>query len=108
VILVSYGTFARREERRRGGAGGGSGRGPAPRLALAFPDELFSRRARYLCVELNWDGQLVREAARDPPGATAHFFGRCGELPRAAELVEAAHALTRERLRRRGFDLEAY
>jgi 2-oxoglutarate ferredoxin oxidoreductase subunit alpha len=112
VILVSYGTPSRVVKSAVAAARAEGLRVGGLRLVSLwpFPDELFSRRARYLCVELNWDGQLVREVQRTiPPGATAHFFGRCGELPRAAELVEAAHALSRgERLRRRGFDLEAY
>src|SRR6185503_17958934 len=32
-----------------------------------FPSELFSRDARYLVCELNYDGQLVREVQRSAP-----------------------------------------
>jgi 2-oxoglutarate ferredoxin oxidoreductase subunit alpha len=57
-----------------------------------FQDRLFRRKATYLVVELNTEGQLVREverAARSP----VHFIGRCGELPGAAELAEALDGL---------------
>lgn len=59
-----------------------------------FPDEAFSRSAKYLSVELNYDGQLVREIKRAmPKDSEAHFLGRCGELPAVTELVEAARTL---------------
>jgi len=54
-----------------------------------FPEELFQRRATYLSVELNYDGQMVREVQRAVPcDSTVHFFGKCGELPTVAELQE--------------------
>jgi len=112
VILVSYGTPSRvvktavAAARERGLRVGGL------RLVSLwpFPDELFARRARYLSVELNWDGQLVREVQRAmAPGSSAHFLGKCGELPTVAELVDAAGALQRgERLHRRGWETEAW
>lgn len=59
-----------------------------------FPDEAFERTAKYLSVELNYDGQLVREVRRAmPKDSEVHFLGRCGELPAVAELVEAARTL---------------
>ncbi len=59
-----------------------------------FPDEAFHRPAKYLSVELNYDGQLVREVQRAAPaGSEVHFLGRCGELPRVAELVDVARNL---------------
>jgi 2-oxoglutarate ferredoxin oxidoreductase subunit alpha len=59
-----------------------------------FPDELFSRRSKYLSVELNYDGQLVREIQRAvPKDSEVHFFGKCGELPTIAELMELFRAL---------------
>jgi 2-oxoglutarate ferredoxin oxidoreductase subunit alpha len=59
-----------------------------------FPDEVFHRSAKYLSVELNYDGQLVREVQRAvPKGSEVHFLGRCGELPKVLELVEAARTL---------------
>ena len=45
---------------------------------------------KYLSVELNYDGQLVREIERAcPKDGEVHFFGKCGELPTVMELVEA-------------------
>lgn len=59
-----------------------------------FPDEAFKSSAKYLSVELNYDGQLVREVQRAiPKGSEAHFLGRCGELPKVVELVDAARTL---------------
>jgi len=59
-----------------------------------FPDEAFRRTAKYLSVELNYDGQLVREVQRAmPKDSEVHFLGRCGELPTVAELVDAANTL---------------
>lgn len=112
VILVAYGTPARVVKTAVAAARAEGLRVGGLRLVSLwpFPDALFARRARYLCVELNWDGQLVREVRRaQVDGSAAHFLGRCGELPRVAELVEAARALLRgERLRRRAWDVEAW
>lgn len=112
VILVSYGTPSRVVKSAVAAARAEGLRVGGLRLVSLwpFPDALFARKARYLAVELNWDGQLVREVQRaQAEGSTAHFLGRCGELPKVGELVEAARALSRgERLRRRGWDVEAY
>jgi 2-oxoglutarate ferredoxin oxidoreductase subunit alpha len=62
IILVSYGTPSRvvksavNAARERGIRAGGI------RLISLwpFPDQIFSLPSRYLSVELNWDGQLVR------------------------------------------------
>ncbi|MGB8932367.1 MAG: 2-oxoacid:acceptor oxidoreductase subunit alpha [Anaeromyxobacteraceae bacterium] len=112
VILVAYGTPSRVVKSAVAAARAAGHRVGGIRLVSLwpFPDELFTRRARYLAVELNWDGQLVREISRAmAPDSRTHFFGRCGELPSAAELVEAAVALGRgDRLHRRGFELEAW
>jgi 2-oxoglutarate ferredoxin oxidoreductase subunit alpha len=112
LVLVSYGTPSRvvksavAAARERGLSVGGL------RLVTLwpFPDELFRRRARYLTVELNWDGQLVREVERAAgPGSSVHFIGRCGELPAVTELVDAAATLLGGgALRRRGWNLEAW
>jgi 2-oxoglutarate ferredoxin oxidoreductase subunit alpha len=112
LVLVSYGTPSRvmksavQAARERGLRVGGI------RLVTLwpFPDELFRRKARYLTLELNWDGQLVREVQRAAaPGSEVHFLGRCGELPRVAELVEAAETLLQGgALARRGWDVEAW
>lgn len=96
VILVSYGSPSRvvksavRAAREQGLKVGGI------RLVSIwpFPDEAFSRRSKYLSVELNFDGQLVREVQRAAPkDSEVHFLGRCGELPKVTELVETALAL---------------
>ncbi len=112
LVLVSYGTPSRvmksavQAARERGLRVGGI------RLVTLWPfaDELFQRPARYLTLELNWDGQLVREVRRAAgPGSKIHFLGRCGELPRVGELVETAETLLRGgALARRGWDLEAW
>jgi 2-oxoglutarate ferredoxin oxidoreductase subunit alpha len=59
-----------------------------------FPDELFTRRTIYLSVELNYDGQLVREVQRAcPKDSNVHFLGKCGELPSVAELLDVFRTL---------------
>ena len=41
-----------------------------------------------MTVELNFDGQLVREVQRCVPcDSNVYFFGKCGELPSVAELM---------------------
>ena len=96
VILVAYGSPSRvmksavHAAREQGLKVGGI------RLVSIwpFPDEAFSRSAKYLSVELNYDGQLVREVQRAvPKDSEVHFLGRCGELPKVAELVDAARTL---------------
>jgi 2-oxoglutarate ferredoxin oxidoreductase subunit alpha len=94
IVLVSYGSPSRvvysavKEARRQGCSVG------CIRLKSLWPfqDHLFSRKAIYLAVELNADGQLVREIERAAHGE-AHFLGKCGELPTVAELMEAIHRL---------------
>ncbi|MDR1732447.1 MAG: 2-oxoacid:acceptor oxidoreductase subunit alpha [Synergistaceae bacterium] len=96
VVLVSYGSPSRvmasavKKARSLGLKVGGI------RLKSLWPfqDRLFARRAVYLTVELNLDGQLVREVQRAAGGSAVHFIGRCGELPTAAELVEAVIGLS--------------
>ena len=96
VVLVSYGspsrvvTSAVKRARERGLKVGGI------RLISLwpFPDELFTLPAKYLSVELNNDGQLVREVQRAmPKGSEVHFFGKCGELPTVAELQQMVDTL---------------
>lgn len=54
-----------------------------------FPDEHFEKPGKYLCVELNWDGQLVREVQRATTSdSTVNFMGICGDLPTINELIE--------------------
>ncbi|MDR1945932.1 MAG: hypothetical protein LBQ51_02035 [Desulfovibrio sp.] len=96
VVLVSYGSPSRvvlgavKEARRQDLSAG------CIRLKSLWPfqDELFRRKAEYFVVELNVEGQLVREverASRRP----AHFMGLCGELPSSAELVRAIRRILR-------------
>lgn len=75
-----------------------------------FPDELFKAKTTYLSVELNYDGQMVREIQRAVAGGgDVHFFGKCGELPTVAELCEVFDALLKGgRLGRRGWETEAW
>jgi 2-oxoglutarate ferredoxin oxidoreductase subunit alpha len=94
IVLVSYGSPSRvvrsavKEARNRGYSAG------CIRLQSLWPfqDSLFSHRAVYLSVELNAEGQLVREIER-ASRSRAHFFGTCGELPAVAALVEAVRRL---------------
>ncbi|MDR3211168.1 MAG: 2-oxoglutarate ferredoxin oxidoreductase subunit alpha [Planctomycetota bacterium] len=88
LVLVSYGSPSRvvrsavRQARAEGLAVG------AIRLQSLWPfqDALFHPKTIHLVVELNTDGQLVREVARAAKGET-HFWGRCGELPGVSELL---------------------
>ncbi|MEJ2183828.1 MAG: 2-oxoglutarate ferredoxin oxidoreductase subunit alpha [Nitrospirota bacterium] len=75
-----------------------------------FPDELFSTPRKYLCVELNWDGQLVREVQRAAPkDAEVHFTGICGDLPSIADLLETfTKILQGKALERQGWKMEAW
>jgi 2-oxoglutarate ferredoxin oxidoreductase subunit alpha len=89
LVLVSYGSPSRvvksavKEARAQGLKVGGI------RLITLwpFPEEVFHNSSKYLTVELNYDGQLVREVQRAvPKGSEVHFFGKCGELPGVGEL----------------------
>jgi 2-oxoglutarate ferredoxin oxidoreductase subunit alpha len=75
-----------------------------------FPDELFHREATYLSVELNYDGQMVREVQRAVPcKSEVHFFGKCGELPTVAELHQVFdRLLSGESLERHEWQTEAW
>jgi 2-oxoglutarate ferredoxin oxidoreductase subunit alpha len=75
-----------------------------------FPDEHFGRAAKYLSVELNWDGQLVREIQRAAPkGSQVNFLGSCGDLPTISDLVEIfGKILNGQPLTRKGWELEAW
>ncbi len=96
VILVAYGSPSRvlksavKAARAQGMKVGGI------RLVSIwpFPDQAFQRKSKYLSVELNYDGQLVREIQRAAvKDSEVHFLGRCGELPQVAELLAAARTL---------------
>ncbi|GBF33314.1 2-oxoglutarate oxidoreductase alpha subunit [Desulfocucumis palustris] len=90
VVLVAYGSPSRvmiscvkkaREEGLKVGC-------IRPISLWPFLDDLYHRKTNYLVVELNYDGQLVREVQRCvPTGSNVHFFGKCGELPSVAEML---------------------
>jgi 2-oxoglutarate ferredoxin oxidoreductase subunit alpha len=112
LVVVSYGTPARVvntavERAREKGLKVG-----ALRLITLwpFPDELFSRQAKYLVVELNWDGQLVREVQRAASkDSKVHFLGVCGDLPTAVELNETFESILMNKpLTRKGWQLEVW
>ena len=112
LIVVSYGTPSRVvntavESARRNGRKVG-----ALRLInlWPFPDELFAVKTKYLAVELNWDGQMVREIQRAAPkDADVHFLGICGDLPAQADLLETfENVLKNKPLSRKGWKLEAW
>lgn len=74
-----------------------------------FPEELFSRKANYLVVELNWDGQLVREVQRAAKGSKVNFMGTCGDLPTIPDLKESFEKLLKNQpLTRKGWVVEAW
>jgi len=112
VILVSYGSPSRvvksavKAAREKGLKVGGL------RLISLwpFPDEIFTKTAKYLSVELNYDGQLVREVQRAmPKGSEVHFMGKCGELPTVAELMELIEALLKgQPLKAKPWEMEAW
>jgi len=112
LVVVSYGTPSRVvntavERARNQGLKVG-----ALRLINLWPfsDEHFSRRTKYLAVELNWDGQLVREVQRAAPkDAEVHFLGTCGDLPTIPDLLETFEKILRNQpLARKGWVLEAW
>jgi 2-oxoglutarate ferredoxin oxidoreductase subunit alpha len=75
-----------------------------------FPEEHFDRSTNYLVVELNWDGQLVREVQRAvAKDAQVHFLGSCGDLPTLPSLIEAFEKILKnEPLARKGWELEEW
>lgn len=75
-----------------------------------FPEEHFNQKTKYLTVELNWDGQLVREVQRAvPDDAKVHFLGICGDLPTIPDLLETFEKIIKNQpLERRGWELEAW
>ena len=112
LVVVSYGTPSRVvntavEKARSQGMKVG-----ALRLInlWPFPDELFDRKTTYLSVELNWDGELVREVQRAAPkDAAVHFLGTCGDLPTIPDLLENFEKLLKNQpLERKGWILEAW
>ncbi|MCL5024036.1 MAG: 2-oxoglutarate ferredoxin oxidoreductase subunit alpha [Nitrospirae bacterium] len=112
LVVVSYGTPSRVvntavKKARQSGLKVG-----AVRLInlWPFPDEHFRRKTKYLSVELNWDGQLVREVQRAAPkDSEVHFIGSCGDLPTVTDLIEAFERLLQgQSLARRGWELEEW
>ena len=75
-----------------------------------FPDEHFKRKTKYLSVELNWDGELVREVQRAAPkDSEVHFLGTCGDLPTTPDLLEAFEKLLKgEPISRKGWVVEEW
>ncbi|MDA8218740.1 MAG: hypothetical protein M0Z94_14125 [Dehalococcoidales bacterium] len=112
LVLVSYGSPSRvvksavKRARERGLKVGG-----VRLIGLwPFPDQLINLPTKYLSVELNYDGQLVREVQRAMPrGSEVHFFGKCGELPTVAELQRVIDDLLAGRpLRANEWEWEAW
>lgn len=112
LVIVSYGTPSRvvntavAKARQQGLKVG------ALRLInlWPFPDEHFTWRGKYLSVELNWDGQLVREVQRAAPkGSEVHFLGSCGDLPTQSSLIETFEKILKgEPLSRKGWEMEVW
>lgn len=112
LVVVSYGTPSRvvntavKKAREQGMKVG------ALRLInlWPFPDQHFNLKTKYLSVELNWDGQLVREVQRATPAdSEVHFLGTCGDLPTVPDLIETfSKILKGQPLQRRGWELEAW
>lgn len=112
LVVVSYGTPSRVvatavDKARSMGLSVG-----ATRLInlWPFPDQHFSRKTKYLVVELNWDGQLVREVQRAAPkDSQVHFLGTCGDLPTVPDLHEAFEkVLKNQPLERKGWVVEEW
>jgi 2-oxoglutarate ferredoxin oxidoreductase subunit alpha len=112
VIVVAFGTPSRvvktavKKARQKGQKVGMI----RPISLWPFPDELFRRKATYLSVELNYDGQMVREVQRAAPrDSKVHFLGKCGELPTVAELHEIfGRLLDGKSLQRHKWETEAW
>ena len=112
LIVVAYGTASRTvktavKKAQEKGQKVGMIR---PISLWPFPDEAFSKKSIYLSVELNYDGQMVREVQRvAPKDSEIHFFGKCGELPTVAELHGTFDKLLNgEPLNRIGWEREAW
>ena len=112
LIVVAYGTASRTVKTavKKAQAKGQKVGMIRPISLWPFPDEAFSKKAIYLSVELNYDGQMVREVQRvAPKESEIHFFGKCGELPTVAELHATFDKLLNgEPLNRIGWEREAW
>ncbi len=112
LVVVSYGTPSRVVNTAVSRARSQGLKVGALRLInlWPFPDDLFTREAAYLSVELNWDGQLVREVQRAAlKGSKVHFLGTCGDLPTIPDLIENFEKILKNQpLQRKGWELEAW
>jgi 2-oxoglutarate ferredoxin oxidoreductase subunit alpha len=112
LVVVSYGTPSRVVNTAVDKARSDGLKVGALRLInlWPFPDEHFVRKAKYLVVELNWDGQLVREVQRAAnKDSGVHFMGTCGDLPTISDLNEAFEKLLKNQpLRRKGWEVEEW
>jgi 2-oxoglutarate ferredoxin oxidoreductase subunit alpha len=112
IVLVAYGSASRMARSAVDAARLAGHKVGAIRLVSLWPfqDALFARPAKYISVELNWDGQLVREVERAAgDGSKIHFVGKCGELPSVRELLGVIEAVANDRpLARQGWELEAW
>ncbi len=112
LVVVSYGTPSRVVNTAVVKARAAGLKVGALRLVTLwpFPDEHFARKAKYLSVELNWDGQLVREVQRAAPkDSEVHFLGTCGDLPTISDLMETFEKILKNQpLQRKGWELEAW
>jgi 2-oxoglutarate ferredoxin oxidoreductase subunit alpha len=112
LVVVSYGTPSRVVNTAVDKARSDGLKVGALRLInlWPFPDEHFARKTKYLVVELNWDGQLVREVQRSAPkDAEVHFLGTCGDLPTISDLNETFEKILKNQpLKRKGWELEEW
>jgi 2-oxoglutarate ferredoxin oxidoreductase subunit alpha len=112
LVVVSYGTPSRVVNTAVARARSEGLKVGALRLInlWPFPDQHFTRKTKYLVVELNWDGQLVREVQRAAPkDAEVKFLGTCGDLPTIPDLMETfTKILKNQPLERKGWVLEAW
>lgn len=112
LVIVSYGTPSRVVNTAVSKARSQGLKVGALRLITLwpFPDELFNLKTKYLSVELNWDGQLVREVQRAvSKDSEVHFLGSCGDLPTIPDLLETFEKILKNQpLQRKGWELEAW
>ncbi len=112
LVVVSYGTPSRVVNTAVGRARSQGMKVGSLRLInlWPFPEEHFTRKTKYLAVELNWDGQLVREIQRTvPKDSEVHFLGICGDLPTNQDLLETFDRILKDQpLQRKGWEWEAW
>jgi len=112
LVVVSYGTPSRVVNTAVGRARSQGMKVGSLRLInlWPFPVEHFTRKTKYLAVELNWDGQLVREIQRAAAhDSEVHFLGICGDLPTNQNLLETFDKILKNQpLKRQGWEWEAW